>query len=605
MYNLFFKKYIQFIFLSIILFPWLGITASWYSSPTGTIDGNGSVSSPWPLHIALQSTSIQPGDTLYLRGGTYRGPGFECNLSGHSTNYITVTSYPNEWAIISDGMVLTLGTNLPTAVNNDKFYEVPVFGSEPLAPDGGYWFRIGNEVSYAHNKVGSNKWELIRNYNITNHTEGDAVFLESGFLKNTGNYIQYMNFEITSMILTNRDIDTSSGRSGKDGLNFVASGKGNKAINLIIHNVGHPGIGFWNQQDGGEINGCILWGNGYYDTSISYGGAPRGNGVYTQNDATSVVLKNNIVFRNLTHGIKAFGEGGSANGFYIYSNIVFGLTGSSSGIHVGTGGETMTNNFVTNNIVMGNIHVGYTCLSNKTQIISGNICLNTYVDMKDILTGAYTNNINFLKYAPSHTGIVRFTSVYTPKDALNIEWDNNEYYLETNTGEQNFGLNFQGLTIRASNGGGNLFFQNDETNSWKDWSGFDEHSTYQVGWPSTYTNITIMPLDYNPNRYYISVINMTSNNTASIDMSSYGWIPGQLYSIIDAQNWPDVIQRGIYNGTPINIPLTLTNVSNIPGITHYTNKHTNVDNVKLFNVFILTRERNNISNFKIKTLTFQ
>ena len=46
-------------------------STTWYASPTGS--GTGTLGSPFELGAALNSSSILPGDVLYLRGGTYTG----------------------------------------------------------------------------------------------------------------------------------------------------------------------------------------------------------------------------------------------------------------------------------------------------------------------------------------------------------------------------------------------------------------------------------------------------------------------------------------------------------------------------------------------------
>jgi hypothetical protein len=73
--------------------------ATWIASPTGTAGGDGSLSSPWDLQTALNKTAvIDPGDTLYLRGGTYTGA-FTASLLGEADNNITVRPYPGERVI--------------------------------------------------------------------------------------------------------------------------------------------------------------------------------------------------------------------------------------------------------------------------------------------------------------------------------------------------------------------------------------------------------------------------------------------------------------------------------------------------------------------------
>src|SRR5205823_1527006 len=53
-----------------------------------------------PKHtIASAVTCLTPGDTLYLRGGTYGEP-IHLTTLGTAGNYITVSGYPGETAII-------------------------------------------------------------------------------------------------------------------------------------------------------------------------------------------------------------------------------------------------------------------------------------------------------------------------------------------------------------------------------------------------------------------------------------------------------------------------------------------------------------------------
>jgi hypothetical protein len=48
--------------------------ADFYVSPSGSASGSGSIGSPWDLQTALdQPTAVHPGDTIWLRVGTYTG----------------------------------------------------------------------------------------------------------------------------------------------------------------------------------------------------------------------------------------------------------------------------------------------------------------------------------------------------------------------------------------------------------------------------------------------------------------------------------------------------------------------------------------------------
>src|SRR5258705_10764463 len=48
----------------------------YYASPSGSSGGDGSQQGPWDLRTALAGGNgkVQPGDTVWLRAGTYKGP---------------------------------------------------------------------------------------------------------------------------------------------------------------------------------------------------------------------------------------------------------------------------------------------------------------------------------------------------------------------------------------------------------------------------------------------------------------------------------------------------------------------------------------------------
>jgi hypothetical protein len=72
-----------------------------YLSPNGSDSGSGSASSPW-RSLEAASSKLKPGDTLYLRGGTYGGEQMYWTTAGTAAKPIWVKAFPGE-AVTFDG----------------------------------------------------------------------------------------------------------------------------------------------------------------------------------------------------------------------------------------------------------------------------------------------------------------------------------------------------------------------------------------------------------------------------------------------------------------------------------------------------------------------
>ncbi len=80
-----------------------GRLPGWYVSPTGSAQGDGSWDRPWDLRTALaHPAAVKPGDTVWLRGGTYPGS-FTSRLNGTVDKPIVVRGFPGERATIDGG----------------------------------------------------------------------------------------------------------------------------------------------------------------------------------------------------------------------------------------------------------------------------------------------------------------------------------------------------------------------------------------------------------------------------------------------------------------------------------------------------------------------
>lgn len=92
--------------------------ATYYMSTTGNDGtGDGSIGSPWKT-IEHSSAQLNPGDTLYIRGGTHRSAKADTivnrfyinGMDGTSGNIITITNYPGETVVFNLDDVYVPGT---------------------------------------------------------------------------------------------------------------------------------------------------------------------------------------------------------------------------------------------------------------------------------------------------------------------------------------------------------------------------------------------------------------------------------------------------------------------------------------------------------------
>ena len=201
--------------------PDSGPHSGFFVSPSGSSSASGSESSPLSLSAALGGASgkIQPGDTVWLRKGTYKG-NFRSTLSGSSSAPIVVRQYPGERATI-DGTIAVDGRYTwywGFEVGNTNTGTTDVIGVDSHCPgcrfinlaihdhsgNGlGMWAEGPDQVAYgniidnngvrgandhpghgiyAQNETGSKK--LIDNILVNQFGYGVHIYGESGGLKN-------------------------------------------------------------------------------------------------------------------------------------------------------------------------------------------------------------------------------------------------------------------------------------------------------------------------------------------------------------------------------------------------------------------------------------
>ena len=296
---------------------------TFFVSATGTPAGDGSENDPWDLQTALnQPSTVHPGDTIWLRGGTYVGT-FMSSLTGTAAAPIRVRQYPTERATVDGNAVTTLAAALDVSEKSCSL-AAGLYAAGGIA-------QIDSEQILLFIKTGANTYTIERGWNGTTpapHSAGATVTTINTALTINGAYTWYMGFEImnSSGVRTN----SATGSLPPEGLGFAIDdfGPGTRIINMVIHDTGQ-GIGLWTPATDAEVYGNLIYYNGWDAPDRGHG-----HGVYIQNQAPSIKrMVDNFLFEQFAIGSQAYTENGNIDNVYEEGNTAFrnGILSQTSG----------------------------------------------------------------------------------------------------------------------------------------------------------------------------------------------------------------------------------------------------------------------------------
>lgn len=230
----------------------------WHVSTTGSVSGDGSIDSPWDLAstLAHQPASVQPGDTIWVHGGTYSGY-FYSTLTGSQEAPIIVRNFEDERVIIDGGT----GADPGHFVGQSAFY---VGGSDTW-----YW---GLEIMSSSNtrtvtEAGSAPTDLERAYGF--YIEGPRTRFINNIVHDTAQGFGFWSPAVDAELYGN--IDYYNGWEGPDrghghGI-YVQNNTGFKYIanNIVFKNYGW-GLHAYTQS--GYINNIMTNGNTFFESGV-------------------------------------------------------------------------------------------------------------------------------------------------------------------------------------------------------------------------------------------------------------------------------------------------------------------------------------------------
>jgi hypothetical protein len=571
--------------------------AEFYVATNGSQSGNGSISSPWDLQTALNHPSkVQPGATIYLRGGDYVGK-YSSRLTGTPAAPITVRSYPGEWARVEGFVNTTLAAALPNS-GGDPVTVVLTDGSA-FKDSTTVW--IGTEQIYLSAKKRDNKafTNSARGWggtSVSGHRAGDLVFDASTNLTINGRFAHYRDFEVLNSYPV-RDYNFNWGplAPGVRGTGIlVGTSVGIKLINLVVHDNG-VGIGASFDAFDLEAYGCLVYNNGFNDTQRGHG-----QGLYWQNQIGQKKIRNIISLNNFTDGMKAYAESGYAQNF-LFEHVVSANNGVLES-HPGNPGKldpshrqpnifsgTGNSGRPINNIL---IHDSYLYHPRDTGPANGNLGLG-YQGIRatglEIMNSRIMGGDHAVALAHFQSGTVKGNKVYAQQSGpwvgtgaavlvgANFEpgyfmkWDKQAYFDQTPKYQGSTPYPFifavNNVAQTTCEGGAALRFTYTgcrPNGGWKEITGFDSGSTYSYA-PPNETEVFVIPNEYADKESrdiaHIAIYNWALSSAVSVNLSTV-LSNGDAYAIYAGENYfGSPVLTGSYTGGSVSIPMTGTTVA--------------------------------------------
>ncbi len=406
--------------LSILLLAFTAFGADYYVSTGGNDSNPGSLQSSFKtIQKALDTT--KPGDTVYIRGGTYKEKVI-VNTSGTADNPITIQNYQNERAII-DGTGLS-GSYILHIYNKNY---ITVKGLEICnnsvghTPTGIFVEGSGDGIEILNNKVygikttqdahgiaayGTNSSKPLTNLLIQGNEVYDCILGSSESVVVNGN-IQY--FKILKNIVHDND-------------------------NIGICCIGFEETALSNDQ---ARDGLVSENTVYNITSKNnpaYRGETCADGIYVDG-GKDILIEKNIVY-NCDIGIEVASEHYNkiSSGMLVKNNLVYGC--GLFGLSIG--GAYSENGYADNCTISNNTFYNNSVGINIQKTLSNNIINNIVYDEDTPYYGKVGSNIlkNNLWYSP-HGNTDKLSPFADPKF---VNPSKNDFRISSDSPARNAGI---------------------------------------------------------------------------------------------------------------------------------------------------------------------
>ncbi|HNU15957.1 MAG TPA: PKD domain-containing protein, partial [Chitinophagaceae bacterium] len=293
----------------------LSLTAGagvYYIAPGGNDANAGTISSPW-FSLNRAWIGLAPGDTLYIRGGTYNYAEGQrlLSINGTAADSIKVWAFPGEIPVITKS----------AGYNVNAEHELIYF-------EGSYFHFKGIEIAnFSQDVLGDSAWTAFRSeasfncvYEQINYHHNVMPFSLRG--ASTGNLVLNSDFHHNAdpFGLYGDGVDPYGGGDGLD-LTIADAGTVNTIRGCRAWWNSDDGFDCWSNSGFVTIENCWSWFNGFRPGTF----IPAGDGSGYKLGLTVVptpnilrrIVRNNVSFRNRIYG---FNEAGIYGNAQVYNN---------------------------------------------------------------------------------------------------------------------------------------------------------------------------------------------------------------------------------------------------------------------------------------------
>ncbi|HLP72167.1 MAG TPA: right-handed parallel beta-helix repeat-containing protein [Bacteroidales bacterium] len=283
---------------------------SWYISPSGNDNNNGTIASPF-FTLNKAWSVVQPGDIIYARGGVYKFDQRQ-NLTGKngtSSSNIKIWAYENEKPVFTKSSSFVT-PSWPVSLIYVKANFIHLKGIEVSG-----FTQKTSTIWYGIAVQGSN-YDIFEQ--ISSHHNGHGMVI-----RDESNH----NLVLNSDFHHNADPLTSGDAYGNaDGLEigYQSSSMENTVRGCRIWMNSDDGIDLWDNNGNVIIDRCWSWKNGYREDGRTAGGDGGGfkfGKTSTQNGSSFKRTVTNCI--SVYNRNKGFNQNGANVKFYFYNNLSY------------------------------------------------------------------------------------------------------------------------------------------------------------------------------------------------------------------------------------------------------------------------------------------